>query len=167
MRNGGHFPRGKEAGAWSWAFTSNWCRCQENVDLYIHSPTSLHGIVSQVQGQIYRYLIRKHMRLLHYATIRCIIAILSLFRDILTLLLMLSKFHFLHHFRVNILLTSAIIHLTTVVFSKQENSFRDWSSPCKKTELSTHPTPSSSVFYSKIISVSQHTSYFVSFYPSL
>jgi hypothetical protein len=32
------FPRGKEAGAWSWPLTSNWCWRQENVDLYIRSP---------------------------------------------------------------------------------------------------------------------------------
>jgi hypothetical protein len=39
------FPVGKAAGAWSWLLTSNWCRGQENVDLYIHSPIRLHGVV--------------------------------------------------------------------------------------------------------------------------
>jgi hypothetical protein len=29
---------GKAAGVWSWPLTSNYCRGQENVDLYIHSP---------------------------------------------------------------------------------------------------------------------------------
>jgi hypothetical protein len=31
---GGSFPGGKAAGAWSWPLTSNYCRGQENVDLY-------------------------------------------------------------------------------------------------------------------------------------
>jgi hypothetical protein len=39
------FPGGKAAGAWSWPLTSNSCRGQENVDLYIHSPIRLHGVV--------------------------------------------------------------------------------------------------------------------------
>jgi hypothetical protein len=39
------FPGGKAAGAWSWPFTSSKCRGQENVDLYIHSPMHLHGIM--------------------------------------------------------------------------------------------------------------------------
>jgi hypothetical protein len=71
------------------------------------------------------------MRLLHYAAIRFIIAILlsfcpsvslslSLSLDILTLLPTLSEFHFLRLFRVNILLTATIIHLTTVVSSRGE-----------------------------------------------
>jgi hypothetical protein len=38
-------PGGKAAGAWSWPLTSNYCRGQENVDLYILSPIRLHGIV--------------------------------------------------------------------------------------------------------------------------
>jgi hypothetical protein len=29
---------GKAAGAWSWPLNSNYCRGQEYVDLYIHSP---------------------------------------------------------------------------------------------------------------------------------
>jgi hypothetical protein len=39
------FPRSKVAGAWSWPLTSNYCQGQENVDLYIHSPIWLHGVV--------------------------------------------------------------------------------------------------------------------------
>jgi hypothetical protein len=35
---GGSFPRGKAAGAWSWPLTSIWCRGQEWVELYFHSP---------------------------------------------------------------------------------------------------------------------------------
>jgi hypothetical protein len=31
--------------AWSWRVTSDQCRWQENVDLYIHSPIRLHGVV--------------------------------------------------------------------------------------------------------------------------
>jgi hypothetical protein len=34
----------KAAGAWNWPLT-NWCRGQENVDLYIHSPIRLRGLV--------------------------------------------------------------------------------------------------------------------------
>jgi hypothetical protein len=45
MGTRGSFPRGKVAGAWSRPLTSSWCRGQENVDLYIHSPTHLHGAV--------------------------------------------------------------------------------------------------------------------------
>jgi hypothetical protein len=41
MDTKGSFPGGKAAGAWSWPLTSNWCRGQENVDIYIHSPTRL------------------------------------------------------------------------------------------------------------------------------
>jgi hypothetical protein len=37
--------RGKAARAWSWPLTSNLCQGQENVDLYIHSPIRLHGVV--------------------------------------------------------------------------------------------------------------------------
>jgi hypothetical protein len=36
---------GKATGAWSWPLTSNCCRGQENVDLYIHSPIRLHGVM--------------------------------------------------------------------------------------------------------------------------
>jgi hypothetical protein len=42
---GGSFPGGKAAWAWSWPHTSNKCRGQGNVDLYIHSPIRLHGVV--------------------------------------------------------------------------------------------------------------------------
>jgi hypothetical protein len=39
------FPGGKVAGAWSWPFTSIQCRGQERVELHIHSPIRLHGVV--------------------------------------------------------------------------------------------------------------------------
>jgi hypothetical protein len=39
------FPEGKAAGTWSWPLTSNQCRCQEYVDLYIHSPVRIHGVM--------------------------------------------------------------------------------------------------------------------------
>jgi hypothetical protein len=42
---GGSFHRGKAVGAWSWPLTSNYCWGQENVDLYIHFPIRLHGVV--------------------------------------------------------------------------------------------------------------------------
>jgi hypothetical protein len=38
MGTGGSFLRGKAAGAWSWPLTSKYCRGQEYLDLYIHSP---------------------------------------------------------------------------------------------------------------------------------
>jgi hypothetical protein len=41
----GSFSGGKADGAWSWPLTSNKWRGQENVDLYIHSLLSLHGVV--------------------------------------------------------------------------------------------------------------------------
>jgi hypothetical protein len=41
----GSFPGGKAVGAWSWLLTSNYCRSQENADLYIHSPIRLHSVV--------------------------------------------------------------------------------------------------------------------------
>jgi hypothetical protein len=41
----GIISRGKAAGAWSWPLTSNKCRGQENVDLHIHYPIRLHGVV--------------------------------------------------------------------------------------------------------------------------
>jgi hypothetical protein len=43
--NGNYFPWDKAARAWIWSFTSNCCRGEENVNLYIHSPIHLHGIV--------------------------------------------------------------------------------------------------------------------------
>jgi hypothetical protein len=45
MGTAGSFPSGKAARAWSWPLASNYCRGQENVDLYIHSPIRLHGVV--------------------------------------------------------------------------------------------------------------------------
>jgi hypothetical protein len=45
MSTRGSFPCAKAAGAWSWPLTSNSYRGQENVDLYIHSPIRLHGVV--------------------------------------------------------------------------------------------------------------------------
>jgi hypothetical protein len=36
---------GSLVGEWSWPLTSNKCRGEENVDLYIHSPIRLHGVV--------------------------------------------------------------------------------------------------------------------------
>jgi hypothetical protein len=41
----GQFLRGKAAGAWSWPLTCIYCRGQECVDLYNHSPIPLHGVV--------------------------------------------------------------------------------------------------------------------------
>jgi hypothetical protein len=41
----GVFLGGKAPGAWSRPLTSNYCRGQENVDLYIQSPVRLHGVV--------------------------------------------------------------------------------------------------------------------------
>jgi hypothetical protein len=42
---GGSFPGVKASGTQSWQLTSNYCRGQENVDPYIHSPIRLHGVV--------------------------------------------------------------------------------------------------------------------------
>jgi hypothetical protein len=41
----GSYPGRKAAGAWSWPLTSIWCRGQECVELYLHSPIRLHGVV--------------------------------------------------------------------------------------------------------------------------
>jgi hypothetical protein len=41
----GSFPGAKAAGAWSRPLTSNYCRGQDNMDLYIHSPIRLHSVV--------------------------------------------------------------------------------------------------------------------------
>jgi hypothetical protein len=41
----GLFPRGKAAGAWRWPLTSIQCRSQECVDLHLHFPIRLHGVV--------------------------------------------------------------------------------------------------------------------------
>jgi len=45
MDTSGSFPGGKAAGMWRWPLTSIYCRCQEWVELYLHSPntTSYHG----------------------------------------------------------------------------------------------------------------------------
>jgi hypothetical protein len=68
MGTGRSYPGGKAAGAWSWQLTSNYCRGQENVNLYIHSPISLHGVVlnysSQAQGQLYFYLYSYNLNIL-------------------------------------------------------------------------------------------------------
>jgi hypothetical protein len=49
----GSLPGGKAARASSSPLTSNLCRGQEYVDLYIHSPIRLHGVVlNQAQEQI-------------------------------------------------------------------------------------------------------------------
>jgi hypothetical protein len=45
MGTAGSFPGGKVAGVWNWQLTSNYCRGQENVDLYTHSPICLHCVV--------------------------------------------------------------------------------------------------------------------------
>jgi hypothetical protein len=45
MDTGGYFPGGKAAAVWSWPLTSIYWRGQENVDVYIHSPRRLHGIM--------------------------------------------------------------------------------------------------------------------------
>jgi hypothetical protein len=45
MGIGCSFSGGKEAWTWTWPLTSNYCRGQENVDLYIHSPLRLRGVV--------------------------------------------------------------------------------------------------------------------------
>jgi len=34
------FPGGKAVGAWSWPLNSIWCRGQEYVELYLHSPST-------------------------------------------------------------------------------------------------------------------------------
>jgi hypothetical protein len=41
----GSLPGCKATGTWSWPLTSNYCRDQESVDLYIHSPIRLPGVV--------------------------------------------------------------------------------------------------------------------------
>jgi hypothetical protein len=45
MGTGGSFHGGKPTGAWSWPLTSIWCRGQEWVELYLHSPVRLNGVV--------------------------------------------------------------------------------------------------------------------------
>jgi hypothetical protein len=74
MGTGGSFPGGKEAGAWSWPLTSVQCRGQEYVELYVHSPNTLNGVVlswkeSTGGGSVY---ISRVIRLA-YATVCCVI----------------------------------------------------------------------------------------------
>jgi hypothetical protein len=45
MGTGCSFLGGQAAGAWSWPLTSRWCQGEEIVDLYIHCPIYLHGVV--------------------------------------------------------------------------------------------------------------------------
>jgi hypothetical protein len=45
MGTWGFFLGDKTAGAWRWPLTTNLCRGEEYVDLYIHSPIRLHGVV--------------------------------------------------------------------------------------------------------------------------
>jgi hypothetical protein len=45
MGTGNSFSGGKAAGVWTWPFTYNKCRGQENAVLFIHSPIRLHGLV--------------------------------------------------------------------------------------------------------------------------
>jgi hypothetical protein len=42
---GGSFLKDKAIEAWSWPLTSIWCRGKKMVELYPHSPISLHGVV--------------------------------------------------------------------------------------------------------------------------
>jgi hypothetical protein len=44
MGTRGSFPGGKAAGAWSWPLTSS-AEVKECVELYLHSPIRLHGVV--------------------------------------------------------------------------------------------------------------------------
>jgi hypothetical protein len=56
MGTGGSFPGDKAAGGESDHSLSASAEGQENVDLYIHSPIRLHGVVlSYAQGQLYLY----------------------------------------------------------------------------------------------------------------
>jgi hypothetical protein len=50
MGAGVSFPSSKATGAWSWQLTSNWCRGQECVDLYVHSSI-LHGVALDYEGE--------------------------------------------------------------------------------------------------------------------
>jgi hypothetical protein len=45
MGTRGSFCGDKAAGAWSWPLTSIQYRGQECVELYLHSPICLHGVV--------------------------------------------------------------------------------------------------------------------------
>jgi len=41
----GSYPGNKAAGMWSWPLTSIQCRRQECMELYLHYPLHLHGVV--------------------------------------------------------------------------------------------------------------------------
>jgi hypothetical protein len=45
---GSHFRGGKEDRTWSWPFTSTYCPDQERVELYLHTPIRLHGVMLNV-----------------------------------------------------------------------------------------------------------------------
>jgi hypothetical protein len=45
MGTGVFFSRGKAARTWSWPLTTNVCRAQKYMELYIHSPIRLHDIL--------------------------------------------------------------------------------------------------------------------------
>jgi len=47
---GSSFPGGKVAGTWSWPLTSFWCRSQECVELYLHSPIRLLDVVTFISS---------------------------------------------------------------------------------------------------------------------
>jgi hypothetical protein len=42
---GGCFPGGKAAGSWNWPLTPSSAQVKEWVELYLHSPIHLHGVV--------------------------------------------------------------------------------------------------------------------------
>jgi hypothetical protein len=80
MGTGVSFRGSKAAGAWSWPLTSNQCRDQENVDLYIYCPTRLHGVVLhylstgttlQLQTRFLLYLNTENISLPFYLHILC------------------------------------------------------------------------------------------------
>jgi hypothetical protein len=50
MLRWGSFPGGKAAVEWSWPHTSNQCRSQDYVDLYIDSAIRLHSVVFNCTG---------------------------------------------------------------------------------------------------------------------
>jgi len=51
MGTWGSFPVGKVAGAWSWPLTSIQCQSEECIELYLHSPTCLHGVVLSLKKE--------------------------------------------------------------------------------------------------------------------
>jgi hypothetical protein len=66
----GSFPGGKAAGACGWPLTSNECRGQEYVDLYIHSPYAFMAqcLISYAQGQLYltQFTLKRNLCLFKY-----------------------------------------------------------------------------------------------------